>query len=289
MNIVNRIKRFINVNNLSLSEFDRSISVANGYIGKQIKTKGSVGSHIIEKIISVYPHLNVLWLMTGKGDMFYAPEINTEKSGGTLEEDKGNKSDSQDFSLVNIGEETADLIVKTFQLQDTSLRMGNEINLLEGVDSDEDNFQSANDFTCVRYKGDGMLPTISHGTYMISKKVDKQDWPTAEDSYMYIVSSTKGVFIGRLVNRLEEGYLLLLKNSPDKKKHPDVRINIWDLESIWNVKGYILSPEQSIYQPEALSAPISTIEEKLKGLLKEVEKIKSELHTTKPSDKKTTL
>ncbi len=289
MNIANRIKRFIIANSLSLSEFDRSINVANGYIGKQIKTRGSVGSHIIEKIISTYPNLNVLWLMTGKGDMFYAPEISAAKSD-TQKEDKRNRSDSQDLALINIGSETVDLIVKTFELYDTSLRMGNEINLLEEVESDKDNFQNSSDLTCVRYKGDGMLPTISHGTYMISRKVDKRDWIAAEDNYMYIVSSTKGVFIGRLVNKFAEGYLLLLKNSPDKEKYPDVRINVSEIESVWNVKGYILSPEQNVYQPEGLAAaPISTIEEKLKGLLKEVEKIKSELHTVKSSRKKTIL
>ncbi len=284
MNIANRIKRFINANNLSLSEFDKSIGTANGYIGKQIKSRGSVGSHIIEKIISTYPNLNVHWLMTGSGDMFY--KLKDIEKSEILNHDKKGKLNPQDFTLINMGKETIELIFKTFELYDTSLQMGNEINLLEEVDTGADNKVAQSDFTCVRYKGDGMLPTISNGTYMISKKIAKSDWVISEDTYMYIVSSTQGVFIGRLVNRFNEGYILLLKNSLDKEKYPDIRINVAEIESMWNVKGYMLSQDKGVYQPESLSDPVSTIEEKLKDLLIEVEKLKSELRSTAKSLKK---
>jgi len=276
MNIANRIKRFINAKNISFSEFDKSIGTANGYIGKQIKSRGSVGSHIIEKIISTYPNLNVHWLMTGSGDMFYKLK-NIEKSEPN--QSKKDKLDSQDFTLMDIGKETVDLIFKTFELYDTSLQMGSEVNSLEEIDGGVDNTAAQSDFTCVRYKGDGMLPTISNGTYMISKKIAKSDWVISEDNYMHIVSSAQGVLIGRLVNRFNDGYILLLKNSLDKEKHPDVRINVAEIESMWSVKGYMLSQDKGVYQPKSLSTPIFTIEEKLKNLLKEVEKIKSELHT----------
>ncbi len=281
MNIANRIKRFIHASKLTLSEFDKSIGTANGYIGKQIKSRGSVGSHIIEKIISAYPNLNVYWLMTGEGDMFCSPRGGKNK---TICYEEKHKSDTKDIALINMDKETADLMVKTFELYDTSLQKGNEINLLEEVNLDADGLRVPSDFTCVRYKGDGMLPTISHGTYMISKKLAKSDWVTSDENYIYIVSSTKGVFIGRLVNRFNKGYILLLKNSLDKEKYPDVRINVSEIESMWIVKGYMLAPEKGGYRPEeGLSSPLFTVEEKLKDLLKEVEKIKSELHTATKS------
>jgi len=282
MNVAKRINRFINDNNLSFSEFDKSIGTANGYIGKQIKSRGSVGSHIIEKIISSYPNLNVHWLMTGSGDMFYKLKDSIEKRE-TPNQNKKSKLAPLDFTLMDIGKETVDLIFKTFELYDTSLQMGSEVNALEEIDSEADGKAAENDFTCVRYKGDGMLPTISSGTYMISKKITKSDWVISEDNYMHIVSSAQGVSIGRLVNRFNAGYILLLKNSLDKEKHPDIRINVSEIESMWSVKGYMLSQDKGIYQPENLSTPISTIEEKLKDLLIEVEKLKSELHTTNKS------
>ena len=49
--------------------FDKSISVGNGYTSKQSKSKASVGSDVLERIIDTYPDLNPMWLLTGEGDM----------------------------------------------------------------------------------------------------------------------------------------------------------------------------------------------------------------------------
>ncbi|MCB0494666.1 MAG: hypothetical protein KDC79_00895 [Cyclobacteriaceae bacterium] len=66
---IERLEIFIKALGISISEFERTISVGNGYIGKQIKRKGSIGSHIIEKVLDSYPQLNVVWLMTGRERM----------------------------------------------------------------------------------------------------------------------------------------------------------------------------------------------------------------------------
>ena len=44
-------------------------NTGNGYTSKQSKSKASVGSDVLERIIDTYPELNPLWLMTGKGNM----------------------------------------------------------------------------------------------------------------------------------------------------------------------------------------------------------------------------
>jgi len=69
MKIINRILLFIRHKGLSMRAFDLSISASNGYTSKQSKTNASVGSDVLEKIIDVYPDLNPLWLITGKGNM----------------------------------------------------------------------------------------------------------------------------------------------------------------------------------------------------------------------------
>lgn len=69
MKIIDRILLFIRHKNLSMRTFDKSINVGNGYTSKQYKSKGSVGSDVLEKIIDVYPDLNPLWLVTGDGKM----------------------------------------------------------------------------------------------------------------------------------------------------------------------------------------------------------------------------
>jgi len=66
---IHRLEIFINHLNISLKDFEISIEVSNGYMGKQIKRGGSIGSNIIEKVLKAYPQLNVVWLITGKEEM----------------------------------------------------------------------------------------------------------------------------------------------------------------------------------------------------------------------------
>ncbi len=69
MKIIDRIILFIQHKKLSMRAFDKSINVGNGYTSKQSKSKASVGSDVLERIIDVYPELSPLWLLTGKGAM----------------------------------------------------------------------------------------------------------------------------------------------------------------------------------------------------------------------------
>jgi hypothetical protein len=69
MKIIDRITLFIQHKNLSMRAFDMSIGVGNGYTSKQSKSGASVGSDVLERIIDVYPDLNPMWLISGKGAM----------------------------------------------------------------------------------------------------------------------------------------------------------------------------------------------------------------------------
>ncbi len=67
---VHRIIELISELKLSARQFDISIGTANGYILRMQKNNASVGSDVIERIIKEYPQVNLVWLITGKGDMF---------------------------------------------------------------------------------------------------------------------------------------------------------------------------------------------------------------------------
>lgn len=67
---INRIMQVISSLNMSARQFDLSIGTANGYILRMQKNNASVGSDVIERIIKEYPQVNLVWLITGKGDMF---------------------------------------------------------------------------------------------------------------------------------------------------------------------------------------------------------------------------
>ena len=76
---IDRLVLFIKEIGLSARQFDISIGTANGYTLRMHKNKASVGSDVIEKIISTYPQINLVWLITGKGDMFLSKDSKNGK------------------------------------------------------------------------------------------------------------------------------------------------------------------------------------------------------------------
>ena len=69
MKPIERIAMYLQFRAITPHSFERKIHLSNGYFSKQIKNLGSVGSDILVKIHDSYPELNMLWVLTGEGDM----------------------------------------------------------------------------------------------------------------------------------------------------------------------------------------------------------------------------
>ncbi|WP_400078893.1 hypothetical protein [Winogradskyella sp. R77965] len=83
---INRIMQLVAELNLSARQFDLSIGSANGYTLRMQKNNASVGSDVIERIIKEYPQVNLVWLITGKGEMFITkPQENQGRSKAEIE------------------------------------------------------------------------------------------------------------------------------------------------------------------------------------------------------------
>jgi hypothetical protein len=69
MKPIERIAVYLNFKSISPHAFERNIHLSNGYYSKQLKNLGSVGSDILIKIHHHFPDLNILWVLTGAGQM----------------------------------------------------------------------------------------------------------------------------------------------------------------------------------------------------------------------------
>ena len=69
MKPIERIAMYLNFKSISPHSFERNINLSNGYYSKQLKNLGSVGSDILIKIYHQFPDLNILWVLTGEGQM----------------------------------------------------------------------------------------------------------------------------------------------------------------------------------------------------------------------------
>lgn len=71
------IERFVRFHkHLQLTEMypgrnalEDKLEVSKGYITKTLTKKSAMGSDLLERIMRLFPQLNIVWLLTGEGDM----------------------------------------------------------------------------------------------------------------------------------------------------------------------------------------------------------------------------
>lgn len=79
--------------------------MANGYLKKQSKGKGTVGSDMLEKIHRNHADLSLVWLLTGKGPMLEETAVPQELQ--MQEEDSGNFIISKDDIIILLREQVS--------------------------------------------------------------------------------------------------------------------------------------------------------------------------------------
>jgi hypothetical protein len=73
MRLVDRLQQYLVYYKISAYAFEHACDLSNGYLGKQLKGKGAIGSDILERIKQTYTDLSLVWLVTGKGTMLLTP------------------------------------------------------------------------------------------------------------------------------------------------------------------------------------------------------------------------
>lgn len=78
MKPIQRLEWYLKHKKIKFGTLERALELGTGYISKQVKRGGSIGSDILEKICNAYPALNPTWLLTGRGE----PELETGAATG---------------------------------------------------------------------------------------------------------------------------------------------------------------------------------------------------------------
>jgi len=71
-----RVGQYLETKNISYYAFENSLGASRGSISKAVKDGKSIGSNVLEKILTLYPDINPAWLLTGHGEML----VNAAKS-----------------------------------------------------------------------------------------------------------------------------------------------------------------------------------------------------------------
>jgi transcriptional regulator with XRE-family HTH domain len=82
MNVKQRLKKYIESQKITIVDFEKSINVSNGYVNSISK---NIGIDKINKILEIYPNLNLDWLFSGNEEMLKKDQIITVVSEQTNE------------------------------------------------------------------------------------------------------------------------------------------------------------------------------------------------------------
>ena len=99
MKPIERIAIFIHFKKISPHAFEQKIELSNGYFSKQLKHLGSVGSDILIRIYQAYPELDILWVLTGEGQMLKEAMLQNEQIDNSIIEDFTNKYTNENKKL----------------------------------------------------------------------------------------------------------------------------------------------------------------------------------------------
>ena len=80
-----RIKQYIDFKGISMRKFEESVGFSNGAFASQFKNGKAIGVDKVENILRIYPDINPVWLLTGKGSMLNNPTQATDHDHSTAE------------------------------------------------------------------------------------------------------------------------------------------------------------------------------------------------------------
>ncbi len=82
MDIISRLKRFLEQNGISNSQFADTCEIPRPTLSQLLNGRNKkVSDEVISKIHAAYPALNILWLMFGDGEMYVSQVANSSGNG----------------------------------------------------------------------------------------------------------------------------------------------------------------------------------------------------------------
>lgn len=86
MKPIERISMYLKFRSITPHAFEKKILLSNGYFSKQLRNHGSVGSDILIKIHARYTDLNILWVLTGEGQMIHELALEQQQHAMQVDE-----------------------------------------------------------------------------------------------------------------------------------------------------------------------------------------------------------
>ena len=203
MTLTERIDAFIKHEHINRATFERKSGLSNGYVNN---IKQSIGSKKLEQILSAFPSLNRIWLLTGAGNMLCSPEHT-----------KGN-AHLLGFATPAIAEDTVP--VRYFEPRPSATFK----EFCEGVNENPETMNilpepgdNINEHSCIfTVSGDSMAPQIQDKAKVLCEEIIPSRWFSLYHGVVVIVYDDRFVIKRIEKNCLDtKNYILLCSDNPE--------------------------------------------------------------------------
>jgi phage repressor protein C with HTH and peptisase S24 domain len=225
--ISRRVGNYIEAKGISYYAFENSIGASRGSISKAVKDGKSIGSNVLEKILSVYKDINPAWLLTGNGEMFVSNDSLYDTAGVKTYRLKTDTTvESQQIPLYDL--EAVAGIVPIFS-NDKALQPVDHISIPHLPKCDG----------AVYVTGDSMYPLLKSGDIVMYKEVHDISnsifW-----GEMYLLSVSVGdeeyVTVKYIHRSDQDGFVKLVS---ENKQHQDKEVEMAKIRALALVKASI--------------------------------------------------
>ena len=221
---------------------------------------------VVNKILSSFPELNSDWLVTGNGEMLQIKSV-------AHEPEIHYTVDSETQIQIPITEIKA--AAGSGYLNTEVLRTSDFIQFPATL-------TRKGKYLCIRIKGNSMSPTLQDGGFVVIRLLDKGDWKSIISERVYVISDKDGnTYLKRLRNRLNNGFIVLTSDNPEKATYPNFNLQVDEIVSIWYVEWYLSAKMPNIH--DQFYSKLERLENNIDDLNRKFDELeKLELKTKKP-------
>ena len=221
-----RLRFFIENEGLSVRQFENLIGSSDGKIAKFIASNSSLKSDTLSKIMEIFPHLSITWLLTGEGDMLLSSPDNNQ--GLTKDEPRTNQPTTC-LAQAGIPLIPVDAVAgfngidsPTIQIHDCQRYLVPE-------------FQQLNAEFMIRVSGSSMYPKYSSGDILACRKLTSYHF--IQWGKIYVIDSEQGAMVKRLFPCDEDTDCVICKS--DNPNYPPFELPKTEIRSLSIVLGAI--------------------------------------------------
>ncbi len=262
-----RLLQYLEYKGISKNKFYIQTGVSNGTLDKP----SGLTLETVEKFYSIYPDINIVWLLTGQGEMLKSePALPAIVSPPTaLQADLPTASSHTTVPVVDI-EAAAGFGAPNAEYMDKSQM----IYLPKGI------LRGKAERLCIKVVGDSMSPTLYNNSRVVVRRLHESEWEHVRSREIYVVTNREGsTFIKRIENKLhQDGTLTLLSDNADQQLYKPISLPEEEIFAIWAVDLFLVrtlgEPSDPILANEmqAMKKQISDLSTTVGQLIQKVNK-----------------